>query len=172
MSKPKEPCTQLTYEAPSWYPWISKTARGKLESVQNECLKVMTRMTYDSPSDFLRLEAGVESLEARIEKTNRLLWERYIRMEEKDPRRQLTTKVVKQRLKTRVGWRGKTTPLMRKQMNRETPKMTTNPLMKLKATMTAVELKKSKDQYTLPELAKEDRAENSRGRRRHRALHR
>ena len=115
----------------------------------------MTRMAYDSPSDFLRLEAGVEPLEARIEKTNRILWERYIRMEEKDPRRQLTTKVVKQRLKTRVGWRGKTTPLMSKQMNRETPKTTTNPMMKLSATMTAVELKKSKDQYTLPELARE-----------------
>ena len=145
----------LEYAAPSWYPWISKTARDKLESVQNECLKVMTRMAYDSPSDFLRLEAGVEPLEARIEKTNRILWERYIRMEEKDPRRQLTTKVVKQRLKTRVGWRGKTTPLMSKQMNRETPKTTTNPMMKLSATMTAVELKKSKDQYTLPELARE-----------------
>ena len=97
----------------------------------------------------------MEPLEARIEKTNRILWERYIRMEEKDPRRQLTTKVVKQRLKTRVGWRGKTTPLMSKQMNRETPKTTTNSMMKLNATMTAVEPKKSKDQYTLPELGRQ-----------------
>ena len=40
-------------------------------------------------------------------------------------------------------------------MNRETPKTTTNLVMKLSATMTAVELKKSKDQYTLPELARE-----------------
>ena len=29
----------LEYAALSWYPWISKTARDELESVQNECPK-------------------------------------------------------------------------------------------------------------------------------------
>ena len=82
-------------------PMDSKTARDELKRVQNECLKVLTRMTCNSPSDFLRLEAGLEPLETRIEKTKRIFWGRYIRMEEED--RQLTTKIVKQRLKTRIG---------------------------------------------------------------------
>ena len=76
-------------------------------------------------------------------------------MEEEDPKKQLTTKVVKQRLKTRIGWRGKTTRSMSKPMNRETPKTATIPMMKLNATMIVVELNKSKDQYMLLELARE-----------------
>ena len=35
----------LEYASPAWYPWISKTARKKLERVQNEALRIMTRMT-------------------------------------------------------------------------------------------------------------------------------
>ena len=145
----------LEYAAPSWYPWISKTSRVRLESVQNECLKVMTRMAYDTPSDFLRLEAGVEPLKVRIEKNCKILWERYIRLDDNDPRKKLTCKETKQRLKSRIGWRGKTAPEMDNHLNRNTPKVTITPMMKLKAQVTGVEFKKNKENYTLEELAKE-----------------
>ena len=145
----------LEYAAPGWYPWIGKTARQKLETIQNECLRIMTRMARDSPADFLRLEAGVEPLETRINKICQILWEKYTRLEEEDPRRKLTVKSVKQRLSTRYGWRHKTAPQMNKTMNRDTPRTTTNPMMSMKAKIDHVELKRNKDQYTLAELAKE-----------------
>ena len=63
----------LEYAAPSWYPWIGKAAKRRLESIQNECLRTMTRMARDSPEDFLRLEAGVEPLEERIMKNCQIL---------------------------------------------------------------------------------------------------
>ena len=93
----------LEYTAPAWYPWLGETARRRLETIQNECLRVMTRMARDSPIDFLRLETGIEPLETRIDKTCQILWEKYIRLEKEDPRRKLTEKTVKQRLKSRFG---------------------------------------------------------------------
>ena len=119
----------LEYAAPSWYPWIAKTSREKLERVQNESLRIMTRMAADTHVDFLRLEAGIEPLETRIEKTSMTMWERYIRLDDSDARKRMTCKIVKQRLKTRLGWRKKVSPLMDKNMNRATPKTTTTPMM-------------------------------------------
>ena len=145
----------LEYAAPSWYPWIGKAARGRLESIQNECLRIMTRMARDSPVDFLRLEAGVEPLETRIEKNCQILWEKYIRLKEEDQRRKLTEKEITQRLKSRYGWRHKTAPLMNKTMNRSTPRVVSNPMMATKAKIDKVELTKTKDRYTLEELARE-----------------
>ena len=145
----------LEYAAPAWYPWLGETARRRLETIQNECLRVMTRMARDSPIDFLRLETGIEPLETRIDKTCQILWEKYIRLEKEDPRRKLTEKTVKQRLKSRFGWRLKTAPKMNRTLNRNTPKMTTNPMMSMKAKIESVELKKSKKKYTLEELARE-----------------
>ena len=43
----------LEYASPSWYPWISETARGKLEVVQNDSMRIMTRMAKKTPIDFL-----------------------------------------------------------------------------------------------------------------------
>ena len=145
----------LEYAAPAWYPWLGETARRRLETIQNECLRVMTRMARDSPIDFLRLETGIEPLETRIDKTCQILWEKYIRLEKEDPRRKLTEKTVKQRLKSRFGWRLETAPKMNGTLNRNTPKMTTNPMMNMKAKIESVELKKSKEKYTLEELARE-----------------
>ena len=145
----------LEYAAPSWYPWLGKTARLKLETVQNECLRIMTRMARDSPIDFLRLEAGVEPLATRIGKNCQILWEKYIRLEESDPRRKLAEREVKQKLKTRFGWRHKTKPLMDTTLNRNMPKTATNPMMSMKAKIEQVDLKRSKDQYSPSELGLE-----------------
>ena len=146
--------SSLEYAAPSWYPWISKSAKLILERVQNQCLKTMTRMASTTPVDFLRLQAGVEPLETRIEKNSMIQWEKYIRLEETDARRRLMEMEVKQRLKGRIGWRAETKPLMNHNLNRSTPKIRTNPMMKIGATITKVTLDKNKEAYTLEDLAR------------------
>ena len=111
-------------------------------------------MARDSPVDFLRLEAGVEPLEERITKNSQILFEKFIRLKEEDPRRLLAEKEVNQRLKTRYGWGHKTAPIVKKNLNRKTPTAVTKPMMTMKAKMDRVELTKTKDQYTLEELAR------------------
>ena len=102
----------LEYASPSWYPWISETARGKLEVVQNDSMRIMTRMAKKTPIDFLRLESGLEPLEARMEKNSMVLWEKYVRFESNDQRHQLAVKKIDQRLLTRHGWRKQTETLV------------------------------------------------------------
>ena len=63
-------------------------------------------------------------------------------------------KEVKQRLKGRIGWRAETKPLMNHNLNRSTPKIRTNPMMKIGATITKVTLEKNKEAYTLEDLAR------------------
>ena len=82
----------LEYAGPSWYPWISSTARERLEAVQNESLRIMTHMAKTTPVDFLRLEAGIEPLYERMSKNNQIMWERYMRLEPNDQRMMLAEK--------------------------------------------------------------------------------
>ena len=93
----------LEYASPSWYPWITQTAKLHLERIQNESLRIMTRMSKDTPVDFLRLQAGVEPITDRLEKNCKIMRERYARLEETDSRRRLAEKKVKRRLTTRKG---------------------------------------------------------------------
>ena len=143
----------LEYAAPSWYPWISKTARKSLETVQNECLRVMTRMAKTTPVDFLRLQAGIEPLESRVEKNNMIQWERFARLKPNDARKKLAEEEIKQRIASRAGWRTLTKNKMNHNLNRDIPKPHMNPMMQINATITGVELEKNKDEYTLQELA-------------------
>ena len=111
----------IEYASPAWYPWISKTSRRKLETVQNESIRIMARLAKTCPSDFLRLEAGLEPLEDRMKKNCMITWEKYMRLPAEDSRRKLQEKQVKQRLKTRNGWRHHTAPLMTQfSVNRDT----------------------------------------------------
>ena len=66
----------IEYASPAWYPWISKTSRRKLETVQNESIRIMARLAKTCPSDFLRLEAGLEPLEDRMKKNCMITWEK------------------------------------------------------------------------------------------------
>ena len=145
--------SSLEYAAPTWYPWISKTSRNKLEQIQNECLRSMTRMAKTTPLEFLRLQAGSEPLEARIEKNCMIQWERFARLEQDDSRRVLAEKEVKTRVKTKAGWREKTKGKMDNNICRDIPRIPTNPMMKNRAVVTGVELEKNKNKYTLHKLA-------------------
>ena len=127
--------------------------RDTLEKVQNECLRIMTRMAKTTPIDFLRLQAGVEPLEARIEKSCLIQREKYMRLKETDARRKLMEAEVKTRLLTRKGWREQTKGMVDESLNRRTPSTQMNPMLKMKATITEVILEKKKEEYTLGELA-------------------
>ena len=143
----------LEYASQSWFPWICQTTKDRLEAVQNECLRVMTRMAKRSPTDFMRLETGIEPLHVRLEKNDEVMWERYKRFEEEDPRRKLAEKRVKKRLDTRLGWRYKTEPKMDKNLNRRTGKTRLRPMMEYKAEVTGVRLDRKKEEFTIEELA-------------------
>ena len=142
----------LEYAYPAWYLWIADVWKNKIEAVQSECLRVMTRMAVGSPNDFRRVEADIEPLSHRIQKNCIVLWEKYIRLSNTDQRNILTKRPDNIRLKTRKGWRNFTSPLISKDINRDTPITTTNPMMKIRAEMTEVVLEKKKEEYRKSEL--------------------
>ena len=58
--------SKLHYAAPSWQPWISPTNVGVLDCVQNRVLRLITGQMAGSPTDALRLEAGVWSYQTHV----------------------------------------------------------------------------------------------------------
>ena len=142
----------LEYASPSWFPWICDTAKIKLESIQNESLRIMTRMARDTPADFLRLQAGIEPIVVRLEKNSRIMREKYMRLEEGDNRRKLVEKKVKRRLKTRFGLRDWTQEMQNDGLNRETERTNIDPMTPLNIEVLEVPLEKNKDEYTGSEL--------------------
>ena len=67
----------LEYASPSWFPWLPQTTRARLEVVQNDSLRTMTRLCKTCPVDFLRLETGIEPLDERLDKNSMITWERF-----------------------------------------------------------------------------------------------
>ena len=98
----------LEYGSSSWWPWISETQKLRLERVQRAGLRAVAGLAQGCPSDFLSLETDVEPLANRMEKIDEILREKYQTLPDKDPRKEMITKKVKTRLKTRLGWRNKT----------------------------------------------------------------
>ena len=95
--------SSLEYAAPGWYPWISDTAKEKLDRVQNQSLRSMSRLAMTCPVDFLRLETTVEPLKERMEKQSLILWDKYSRKNVDDGRRQLVERNTVPRLKDKAG---------------------------------------------------------------------
>lgn len=143
----------MEYAGPSWYPWISDTAKKSLERVQNTSLQIMTRMAQKTPVEFLQLQAGIEPFKLRMEKNNQIMYERYMRLKPDDSRRVLATKEVKKRLKSRIGWRKETEQVMTGDYNRETPRTIITPMMKCKVEIANVELSRKKEEYNASQLA-------------------
>ena len=142
----------IEYASPSWYPWISESAKQMIERIQNESLRIMTRMTRDTPCDFLRLQTGVEPLENRMLKNARIMRERYERLGETDARKVLANKEVKIRLTTRKGWRWATEDVAKQDVCRDIKKAAVQPMKPLNIEITEVALEKKKDEYSKDEL--------------------
>ena len=109
-------CSVLEYGSVSFNGWISKTVREKLQKVLNQALRAITNLCKTCPIDFLHLEALIEPLKDRLNKIDDIQWDRYARLPEEDPRRQLQTHEFPERtsrpLTTRLGWRKTTSQRM------------------------------------------------------------
>ena len=57
----------------------------------------MTRMTKDTPEEFLQLQAGIEPLNSRMRKNNLVLREKYMRLQSGATRKELAEKAVKRK---------------------------------------------------------------------------
>ena len=109
----------LEYASPSWYPWICQTLKDKLETTQNEALRVIAGLYKTTPQDFLNLETGIEPLNVRLTKNSMIAWDKYERNKDDDDRKMLLKKDVPPRIKTRAGWRNTTKASMKCQERRE-----------------------------------------------------
>ena len=141
----------LEYASSSWWPWISATAKTRLERVQNAGLRAVAGLAQGCPLDFLRLETNVEPLSNRMDKNDDIVLDKYLRLPEDDPRRQLAEKQAPVRLKTRLGWRhnAKSTEICREIKGNEgiCPWTVTNNICTEK-----VKLEKKKAEYTEEQL--------------------
>ena len=144
----------IEYSSPSWSPWISDTAEKRLQRIQNDALRSVAGLTKTCPQDFLHLETGLDPISTRLEKNSQLLWERYSRLEEEDPRKIMITKdVPPPRLKSRQGFRHKTAELMKDlHMIRETEAKPVPPWFETHIIFEKVPLEKKKDDYSNEEL--------------------
>jgi ribonuclease HI len=146
------PC--LEYASPGWAPWRSANQIQELERVQNDALRAITGMAKRCPTDFLRLQAGVEPLADRLKKNDEILWDKYARLPDTDARKGLASDAVKTRLTTRLGWRNCTAPRMRVwDIKRDVATPALPPWKELtNLTVEYVRLDKKKSDYTSEEL--------------------
>ena len=144
----------LEYASSSWSSWVSKTATNRLQRVQNEALRTAAGLAKTCPMDFLHAETGVEPIKDRLEKNDMITYEKYLRLDDDDPRKVMTERPVTKRLTTRLGWRSKTEPLMKEfeHIKRAGKPVLTPPWRKTKVEFQRVELEKRKSEYTEVEL--------------------
>ena len=104
----------IEYASSSFRSWIGKAKRDKLEILQNEALRSIAQLARTCPVDFLRLETNIEPIANRLEKIDMILWDKYQRLPEDDPRHIMTNKQVPPpALTTRKGWRHETGKMIR-----------------------------------------------------------
>ena len=143
----------LEYASSSWSSWIADTNLQKLQVIQNAALRSVAGLFKTCPEDFLHLETGVKPLKYRYEDNDDITWDRYARLPAHDQRRQLQLREAPIRLKTRLGWRKKTSDRMSKiNVHREISTPNLPPWKKLNLTTDKVPLEKPKGDYSEEEL--------------------
>ena len=143
----------LEYASSSWSPWIADTNLQKLQVIQNAALRSVAGLYKTCPEDFLHLETGVKPLKYRYEDNDDITWDRYARLPEYDQRRQLQVREAPIRLKTRLGWRKKTSDRMSNiNIHREISTPNLPPWRKLVLSTDKVPLEKPKADYSEEEL--------------------
>ena len=143
----------LEYGSPAWGPWSSVSSIQKLQRVQNEALRSIAGLTATCPVDFLHLETGIEPLQDRFAKNNRLMRERYMRMPDDDSRKVLMEKQARVRLKTRKGLRHATDEYPGEaNFARAVSRPCLPPWRRTKITFDKVPLDKKKSEYSTEEL--------------------
>jgi len=146
------------YASSSFRSWIGKTKMEKLETLQNEALRSIAQLARTCPVDFLRLETNIEPLANRLEKIDMVLWDKYQRLPEDDPRRIMTNRQVPPpALVTRRGWRYETEKMIKERgyddIMRDTVTTPTKPWQTFpNLIIDYVPLEKKKAEYTPEDL--------------------
>ena len=94
----------LEYGSPAWWPWLSDAQRKKLERCQNEAARRITVTVSSTPTESLRIEAGLEPLSERLNGNSIIAFDKSMRTEDNNQRRVIATKECRKRLKKR-SWR-------------------------------------------------------------------
>ena len=94
----------------------------------------------------------MEPITVRLEKNSMVLREKYMRLRPNNNRRLLAEKVVKQRIKSRVGWREETKEQAAIKINRNIKRTSVDPMTPLNIEITEVSLEKKKECYSEQEL--------------------
>ena len=106
--------TLLEYGSPAWSSYLCKTTASTVQRIQNQGLRAIYKHAKTTPVDYLHLEAGVEPILNRWQKIDDITWDRYARLPDTDPRKELLCKDTgKPRLSTRFGWRHETAKRMK-----------------------------------------------------------
>ena len=143
----------LEYASPSWNSWISASLLQSLQRVQNDALRAVVGAAATTPTDFLYLEADIEPLKERLEKKDKLVREKYMRLPKEDDRRMMMEEEKGVRLKTRQGWRESTKPnAADKRYTLEELKPPLEPWMTINLQFDTVTLTKPKEQHSKEEL--------------------
>ena len=100
----------LDYAAAAWQPWLSDSQLKKLEVAQNKALRLVTGQYSSTPTEALRLEAGVESYRTHSERNITIAAEKADRLPPDHPRHTALhpPQPVNHRSKIRSSWREKT----------------------------------------------------------------
>ena len=100
--------TLLEYGSPAWSAYLCKTTASTVQRIQNQGLIAIYKHAKTTPVDYPHLETGVEPILNRWQKIDDITWDRYARLPDTDPRKELLCKDTgKPRLSTRFGWRHK-----------------------------------------------------------------
>ena len=79
--------TVIDYSGSAWQPWLSESQLLRLERVQREALRLITRQSKTSPVDCMRLELGLPSIRASIKANCMKSHEKAFRLPLDHPRR-------------------------------------------------------------------------------------
>ena len=93
------------YAAPAWSPWTSATNKEKLERRQRGAARSIAGLTKSTPMEAIEREVKLETIEARHRKASLIKYDRWMRMEETDPRKRVAIEAVPARTKKK-DWRG------------------------------------------------------------------
>ena len=103
----------LNYAGAAWQPWLSQTHIDSLERAQNRCLRLITTQALCAPTEALRAESEIGSLQATISANILRSREKGLRLPSDHPRSIAFCESAPDRLKSKPGARLKAELLSR-----------------------------------------------------------
>ena len=93
------------YGAAGWLPWITKTGFDRLEEAQRAALRIVTGLIKSTPSEAIYLETGVDPIKVEAKRRALTAYEKSMRLDPLNPRRETCERFSRKRLESNKGWR-------------------------------------------------------------------